>query len=98
MHDCSVATGDAWLRRFLQQLLRLPQSVIFVVFDEGSSSAGGGGHVAALATGTAVRPHSRSSAHLSHYSLLRTIEDAWGLPRLGSSASASPIVGIWRGN
>jgi hypothetical protein len=97
MQDCCVSTGDAWLRRFLAPLLVLPRSVVFVVFDEGSSSVGGGGHVGALATGTAVQPHSRSSARLTHYSLLRTIEDAWGLPRLGSSASASPIVGIWAG-
>jgi hypothetical protein len=32
----------------------------------------------------------------NHYGLLRTIEDAWGLPRLGRSAHATPITGIWR--
>jgi hypothetical protein len=33
---------------------------------------------------------------MSHYGLLRTIEDAWGLPRLGRSAQESPVTGIWR--
>jgi len=28
--------------------------------------------------------------------VLRTIEQAWGLPRLGRSATARPITGIWR--
>lgn len=96
MHDCSVDVGDAWLRGFVPPLLRLPQTVVFVLFDEGSSGVGGGGAVAALALGTAVRPGSRATARITHYGLLRTIEDAWGLPRLGASARARPITGIWR--
>ena len=28
--------------------------------------------------------------------LLRTIEDAWGLPRLGLSRTGTPIGGIWK--
>ncbi|MDX6647519.1 MAG: phosphatidylinositol-3-phosphatase [Miltoncostaeaceae bacterium] len=99
MHDCSVATGDSWLRGFLPPLLRSPEmrgGVVFLVFDEGGSDVGGGGHVAAVAAGPAVRPGSRYTATTGHYGLLRTIEDAWGLPRLGRSASAAPIVGIWR--
>ncbi len=96
MHDCSVRTGDAWLRTQLPPLLALPQTVVFVVFDEGTTDVHGGGHVAALALGTTVRPHSRFAAVTNHYGLLRTIEDAWGLARLGQSASAVPINGIWR--
>lgn len=101
MHDCSVATGDRWLRGLLPALLgagRLADGVAFVIFDEGAATdlAGGGGHIPALAVGPAVRAGARSSAPLGHYSLLRTIEDAWGLPRLGRSASARPITGIWR--
>ena len=96
MHDCSVGVGDTWLRRQLPPLLKLPNTVVFVTFDEGTSSAHGGGHVAELALGTAVRPHSVYTRVATHYGLLRTIEDAWGLPRLGRSAAAVPITGIWR--
>jgi phosphatidylinositol-3-phosphatase len=96
MHDCSVATGDAWLKATIPPLLRLANTAVFVVFDEGSSDARGGGHIPALVAGTAVRPHSRFVAVTSHYGLLRTIEDAWSLPRLGRSARAGPIVGVWR--
>jgi phospholipase C len=96
MHDCSVRTGDSWLRAQLPPLLALPQTVVFVVFDEGTTNVRGGGHVPALALGTAVRPHSRSAVVTSHYGLLRTIEDAWGLSHLGRSAAAGPITGIWR--
>lgn len=99
MHDCSVATGDAWLRQHVVPLLESPAlagGVVFVVFDEGSSSEGGGGNVEALALGPTVKPGSVFAGSTNHYGLLRTIEDAWGLPRLGFSAKARPIGGIWR--
>jgi phospholipase C len=99
MHDCPVATGDAWLGRFLRPLLRAPalrNGVVFVVFDEGVSTEGGGGRVPALVLGPLVRPGARSSVHLDHYGLLATIESAWGLHRLGRSRGAVPITGIWR--
>ena len=99
MHDCPVSTGDAWLRHTIVPLLGSPAlrgSVVFVVFDEGSSGAGGGGHVAGLALGPLVRPGASFTAPMSHYGLLRTIEDAWRLPLLGASHEARPITGIWR--
>jgi hypothetical protein len=92
MHDCSVATGDAWLKRFVAPLLRIPDSVVFVVFDEGTGS----NHVAALALGTAVRPHAVFTRRVDHYGLLRTIEEMFALPPLAAAADARPITGIWR--
>jgi hypothetical protein len=100
MHDCSVTVGDHWLRIFLAPLLKsreMARGVVFVVFDETNpADTGRGERVPALALGPLVRPGSSSNALLSHYSLLRTIEDAWRLPRLGESKSARPITGIWR--
>jgi acid phosphatase len=95
MHDCPVATGDAWLRAFIPPLLRLKRTAIFVAFDEGSSDAGGGGHVPLIVAGTAVKPHSVATRPTSHYGLLRTMEDLLGLGRLGAARSAQPLVGIW---
>ena len=100
MHDCPVATGDAWLKAHVVPLLHSPAlagGVVFVVFDEGSSGEGGGGHVEALALGPMVKPGSVFARPTNHYGLLRTIEDAWGLPRLGLSRTATPIGGIWKG-
>jgi acid phosphatase len=96
MHDCPTATGDAWLARFVKPLLDVPRTAIFITFDEGTTDAGGGGHIATIVAGTAVRPHSSTGRPASHYSLLRTVEDALGLPHLGASARAAPITGIWR--
>jgi len=99
MHDCPVQTGDAWLARVTKVLLKTPQlknSVIFVIFDEGSTNVGGGGETLALALGPTVRPGSKYLPVLNHYGLLRTIEDAWGLRWLGRSSGAEPITGIWK--
>lgn len=96
MHDCAVRVGDAWLRRTVGPLLRIPRTAVFITFDEGRTSDRGGGHIATLVVGTAVRPHAVFTRPTNHYGLLRTIEDAWGLPRLGASAHAAPVTGIWR--
>jgi len=99
MHDCSVATGDSWLKEHVKPLLHSPElrgGVVFVVFDEGTSDRGGGGHVDALALGPTVRRGSKFAQATNHYGLLRSIEDAWGLPRLGLSRFGTPIGGIWK--
>jgi hypothetical protein len=96
MHDCSIATGDYWLRNFIAPLLTVKDTAIFIVFDEGTSDAGGGGNVALIVAGTAVRRHSMFKAATSHYGLLRTIESSLGLPLLGAARSATPLTGIWR--
>jgi hypothetical protein len=99
MHDCSAATGDAWLKTRIVPLLRSPEllgGVVFVVFDEGTSDTGGGGRIEALALGPTVQRGSRFTRTTNHYGLLRTIEDAWKLPRLGHSRTGTPIGGIWK--
>ena len=99
MHDCSVATGDAWLKAHIVPLVRSSQlrgGVVFVVFDEGTSDTGGGGRVLALALGPTVRRGSTFARATNHYGLLRTIEDAWRLPRLGLSSRGTPVGGIWK--
>jgi hypothetical protein len=96
MHDCPVSAGDAWLRRTVGPLLALPRTAIFITFDEGVTRVHGGGHITTLVVGTAVRRQVAFRAFTNHYGLLRTIEQAWGLPKLGRSATARPITGIWR--
>lgn len=96
MHDCSVETGDRWLRRFVSPLLSLADAAIFIVFDEGTSDAGGGGNVSLVIAGTAVRPHSSFTEPTSHYGVLRTTEALLGLPPLGRAQGARPITGVWR--
>jgi acid phosphatase len=96
MHDCSVSVGDTWLRSQAGKFLKLPKTVVFVIFDEGGTSVGGGGHTVALVLGTAVKLGSRFTRVTGHYGVLRTIEQAWGLPLLGRSVHVAPITGIWK--
>jgi acid phosphatase len=95
MHDCPIRIGDRWLRAALPPLLRIPNTTVFVTFDEGTRRPDGN-HIPAFALGTAVSPGSRFAELTGHYGLLRTIEAAWSLPLLGHSAHSAPITGIWR--
>ncbi|HEY1331403.1 MAG TPA: alkaline phosphatase family protein [Actinomycetota bacterium] len=88
-HDCGVTAGDEFLRAEVPPLLRAlgPLGVLFVAWDEGTSNAGccrlaAGGHVPLIVAGPAVRRGARLRAAVDHYSILRTIELAWGLTPL----------------
>jgi len=95
MHDCSVATGDRWLRKWLPVLLgshayRAGRTAIFITFDE--SEGGGSNRVMTIAVAPSVRRGSRTAAALSHYSLLRATERMLGLrPLLGKAAQAATM-------
>ncbi len=95
MHDCSVRTGDTWLRGFLPPILSQPSTRVFIVFDEGTTDVGGGGVVPLIVAGTGVRKNAETAQVADHYSLLRTVEDSLGLPPLGEAARRSPLTGIW---
>lgn len=105
MHNGSIAQGDRWLSGFVPTVLKSPAwrdgGVLFIVWDEGSSGAGCcglayGGHVPLLVITPSIEPGRRIESPVTHYSLLRAIEDVWGLPRLGHSADAAvkPILTV----
>ena len=94
MHDGTVADGDNFLKAFLPQITgssAFANSVVFVTFDEGTSNVNGGGQIATIAITPNMTPGYKATATYTHYSLLRTIEQAWGLPYLGNAASAAPM-------
>lgn len=97
MHNCSVATGDAWLKANVSAILTSPafttqRSLLVVTFDEGDS---GDNVVACVFAGPAARAHTVVATPFTHYSLLRTIEEAWGLaPLTGADAGAVVMTGM----
>jgi acid phosphatase len=96
MHDCPVSAGDAWAKQHLGPYVtwaKAHDSLLVVTFDEGEGA--GDNHIATVVFGAGVRPGSTATARVDHYSLLRTIEDMYGLPPLGQAAQAAPIQGIW---
>ena len=95
MHSSSVAAGDDFLKVFVPQITgsaAFNNSVVFVTFDEGSTSVNGGGHIMTMVITPNMTAGYKSSAAYTHYSMLRTIEQAWGLPYLGSASSASSMA------
>jgi hypothetical protein len=52
-------------------------------------------HIATVLAGSMVEPGA-SGQRIDHYSLLRTLEDKYGLPPLGAAADAAPLTGSWR--
>jgi acid phosphatase len=96
MHDCSVGTGDAWARDHLGAYATWAadhDSLLIITFDEDEGTSAN--HIATVVVGAGVRP-GPSSQRIDHYSLLRTLEDMYGLPPLGKAAAAAPLTGIWR--
>jgi phosphatidylinositol-3-phosphatase len=95
MHDCSVATGDRFLAGLVPGLLSAlgPRGLLFLTWDEGSSDNGccrlaSGGHIVTIVAGSGARAGARLSTPTDHYSVLQTIEDLFGLPRLRGAACA----------
>jgi acid phosphatase len=96
MHDCGVAAGDSWARDHLADYAtwaRRHNSLLVVTFDEDNGSSEN--HIATVLVGSMVKPGT-SGQRIDHYSLLRTLEDMYGLSTLGSAAAASPLTGVWR--
>jgi hypothetical protein len=95
MHSSSVAAGDAFLKVFVPSIIDSPafaNSVLFITWDEGGTSSFGGGHIATIVVSPGMKPGSGYWPHSTHYSLLRTIEDAWGMPPLGHAAQSEPLL------
>jgi phosphatidylinositol-3-phosphatase len=90
---------DAFLRREVPLIMRSPafgrNGLVLITWDEGSDPPLDPHHVLMAAIGGQVAP-GVYGGHLTHYGLLRTLEDGYGVPRLGAAAKAAPITGIWR--
>ena len=98
MHDCSIPQGDAWLRDHLAgyaEWARSHNSLLLVTFDEAEAHGHPQNHIATFAVGQMVAP-GPDPEHADHYSLLRTLEEMYGLPALGHSADAAPLARLWQ--
>ncbi|MGC0416052.1 alkaline phosphatase family protein [Embleya sp. AB8] len=96
MHDCSVATGDTWLRDNLGAYATWAQthnSLLVITFDEDNRLSGN--RIPTVFSGQPVRAGSSSSTTYNHYNLLRTLEDMYGTSHAGQAGSAADITGIW---
>ena len=109
-HDCDIGIADTWLQGFMNWLMPpLDQSgqpyLIVLTWDEGQGDhsccglpAEAGGRIATVLVSPQAKSGFQDNTPYTHYSLLKTIESAWGLPYLGHSADpqTSIIVAPWK--
>jgi hypothetical protein len=102
-HDCGLAYADAYLAKLVPKLLpRLGRHGFLVLtFDEGTSNAGCcggtyGGHIVTVLSGLDVHSGAQIAQPYDHYSLLRTLEDAFSLPPLRAARDAVPMRAAFR--
>jgi hypothetical protein len=102
-HDTTVQVAGEWVKKFLDHTFpeKLRKGTLVVVtFDE----AGGNedNRIFTLFFGDMVKEASQQDAaalarHYTHYSVLRTIEDNFGLePLTANDRTAAPITDIWK--
>lgn len=90
-HDCPITVGDHWLRTWIPLLLTSPayksgQTVLVITYDEGTSNDN---HVYTVAVNPSIQPDTTISTPLTHYSLLKTIQQLLKLPCLAHSCDTA---------
>jgi acid phosphatase len=97
MHSASRERGDAWLRAHLDPLIawgKTQNVLVIVTWDESSSPISN--HIATIFVGPMVKP-GRYDEPMSHYRVLRTIEDLAGVrSHAGHAATTPPVTDVWR--
>ena len=95
MHDGTIAAGDSWVQNHLNAYIQwcLNNNSLFILtFDEDDGSSGN--HILSLFIGADVKKGSYNQP-ITHYNVLRTIEQLYKIPYAGASTDSSAIKGIW---
>ena len=91
-----IRTGDRWLREHLETYVQWAQehnSLLIVTWDEDNDKEHN--QIVTLFVGPMVQA-GRYDQRITHYNVLRTIEDLYGLSHAVASAEAIPISQIWK--
>jgi phosphatidylinositol-3-phosphatase len=97
MHDCSTKVGDTWLKQHLPPIINYNEThngLLILTWDEADPDANGKNQIATILTGPMVTP-GKYAQDITHYSVLRTIEDITGVACTANACKASDITGIW---
>ncbi|HEY5199549.1 MAG TPA: alkaline phosphatase family protein [Acidothermaceae bacterium] len=97
-HDCSVQTGDTWLATWIPRIVAGPNyssgnTLIVLTWDEG---VGTSNLIPTMVIGPSVPTGTRSTAALTHYSLLLSTEELLGLPAIGAATTATSMTSAFR--
>lgn len=109
-HDCTLDLADGWLKQQMDKLYPALESsgepfLIILTWDEGQGDhsccglpESAGGRVATVLISPQVKSNFQDETPYSHYSILKTITEAWGLLHLGHAADAETnlITAPWK--
>jgi hypothetical protein len=110
-HDCPLSSSDKWVANMVSKLQASPSfgnnTLIIITFDEGDKDSTGsccgmgnvaGGQVFTTLISPLAKTGFSDSTPYSHYSLLKTILQAWNLPGLGKTddPKTQPILLPWK--
>jgi hypothetical protein len=103
MHDGSVAQGDAWAAAHFPSIFNSPawttqHSLLIFTNDEDDGGARNNVPLFMSSSDRTTKTNFSSTVPATHYSVLRTIEAAWGLsPIAGGDAAASAMSDLFTG-
>jgi acid phosphatase len=95
MHDGTIAQADSWLATNLTRYANWAvanNSLLIVTWDEDDN--GPTNQIPTIIYGANVKPGQYNEV-ISHYNVLATVEQMYGLPKTGLAANAPAITDIW---
>jgi phosphatidylinositol-3-phosphatase len=95
-NPAAIQTGDRWLQEHLDAYVQWAErhnSLLIVTWDEDNKKENN--RIVTLFVGPMVQA-GRYEQRITHYNVLRTIEELYGLSHAGASAEAAPIIQIWK--
>ena len=109
-HDCPVNIADGWLKNLMTDLQPALDAegkpyLIILTWDEGQGNhsccglgSEAGGRIATILISPQVKNGYEDATPYTHYSLLKTISNAWHLSYLGHAADADTalIIAPWK--
>ncbi len=103
-HDCALNLADEFLKQQMDKLYPALEAtgepyLIILTWDEGQGDhsccglpESAGGRIATVLISPQVRENYLDSTQYSHYSILKTISESWGLSQLGHAADAETAL------
>ena len=94
MHNGTIAQGDQWLKTNLELYINWAidhNSLFILTYDEDDFSRVN--QILSFFTGARIKG-GKYSQRITHYNVLRTVEDFYHLPYAGVSADSSSLLGI----
>lgn len=96
MHNGTVNQGDVWLQQNINayaQWAKSHNSLLIITFDEDEGLLSSN-QIATIFIGQMVK-HGQYNEHITHNTVLRTMEDMYSLSYAGASAGETPITDCW---